>query len=152
HAALGVRFLAEGGKLFPNRDAAFFRRFDGLPELHQLKLQLVAAPLLRGERHPLRVILLLPRIEVGLERVARRRRRRRVASRRHDLAFELGELALPRKNSVQLAVRREESHALRAYHMPVARYEGFADAQLRSVGERAGEIGAPADTAQPVRE
>ena len=93
--------------------AATIGGFRGLPQGDELELEIVTAPLLRCERQA----FAMPRCLRGPADRARRCRarsaRRFVAcARRVDEADELGQFALARQDTVQLAVGREQQHRL----------------------------------------
>ena len=112
--------------------AALCGRLGGLPELQELELEIVAAPLLRRERHALGVPGVL-RASRGRASIAASASRAASAVARAPVIGmrQLGQLALAREHAVELAVGREEVHRLRRDEMPLRRDEGLADAERR---------------------
>ena len=108
---LGAFLDGERRKLVGDLRPPALGRFRRLLQLQQLELEVVAAALLRRQRHAFAVIFLLPRLELVLGGVARARARHVSPRAPRDRMVELGELALPRQHAVQLAVGREEADA-----------------------------------------
>ena len=142
----------EIGELLRDLRAPPFGRLRRLLQLEELELQVVAATLLRPERETLRVVGLLRRIELGGDRGQRFACGGRRGDRGRDAQVELGQLALPGKDTMELVVGRKKTNRVRADKVPLRRDKGFADVELGAVGERLRGVVAAPDAAQPVGE
>ena len=120
--------------------APLLRGFRGLPQLHELDLEVVRAPLLGGHRLALGVIGLLGPGQLRVDGVALGRRLGRTRARAGNRAFELVELALAREHAVQLVVGREENDGLRGHEVSRGRHERLADRERLALGQRRGEV------------
>ncbi len=149
---LGAFLRADIRKLLRDLVAPARGRFGRLAQLHELELEIVAAPLLRRKRRALRVIRPLRGVELGVDLRLRLARGGRVLPCRGDAVLELGELALAGQHAVQFAVRREKADALRADEMPFGRDERLAHAEVGAMAHRLRDVARATHAAQPILE
>src|SRR5439155_22810349 len=103
---------------------------------HQLEIEIVAAPLLRGQRQAFAVICLLLGVELRFDPIAFRGRGVGCLARERDRGLELRELALPCEHAVELTVRREKTNPLRGDNVTLGGNERVARAKRTAIGER----------------
>ena len=104
---LGIVLSRDVRGLFGDLRATPLRCLGRLLQLHQFKLEVVAAALLRSERKAFVVIRLLLLLQLEFDSIERRPRVRAGARRSGDCPGQLVQFPLARQHAVQLAIRRE---------------------------------------------